>query len=228
MTSTHFRGSFFTRTLPALAMTGALALGVTACGSDDSDPVTTTAKTEKALAKVPDVTGGITRVTLDPGFVQALQSLKVTPAPIGKAKISAKGVASFPVTGGNVTYYDPKGTVKPYVQGELDHDGSGLSLTAGSKKVELEDFKIDPGTSTLTGKVSLNGAVQAPSAPLFFLNGNTLQPLRQNAQKTKAILEGTTVVLKQEAADLLNKVYGIKDLKAGMKIGIAKITVPTK
>ncbi|WP_051472032.1 hypothetical protein [Patulibacter minatonensis] len=215
-------------------MTGALALGVTACGDDDSDPVTTNgggAQSTKPEAEVKDVTGGITRVTLDAGFVKALTSLKVTPAPVGDANISDKGVASFPVTGGSVKYYKPSGPVQPYVQGELDHDGSGLSLTAGGKKTELEDFVIDPGTSTLTGKVSVDGKVAAPSAPLFFLDGRTLKPLRLNEQKTKAILEGTTVKLKQEAADLLNKTYsltGANALKAGLVIGVAKITVPVK
>ncbi|MEV4420612.1 hypothetical protein AB0L40_11660 [Patulibacter sp. NPDC049589] len=209
-------------------MTGALALGVTACGSDDeSDSVTTTAAKAEPAAVVKDVTGGITRVTLDGGFVKALTSLKVAPAPVGKAKISAKGVASFPVTAGNVTYYKP-GTVSPYVQGELDHDGSGLSLTAGGTKVELTNFVIDPGKSVLTGKVSVNGKEAVPSAPLFFLDGRTLKPLRLNEQKTKAILEGTTVKLKAEAADLLNTTFKIDALKAGLVIGVAKITVPVK
>jgi hypothetical protein len=45
--------------------------------------------------------------------------------------------------------YEP-GTVSPFVQGELDHDGGGLSLTAGGKTVELTDFVIDPGASVLT------------------------------------------------------------------------------
>jgi hypothetical protein len=231
MTNLHFRGSLFTRTIPALAITGALAFGVTACGSDDSSDSTSTsggssaAADTKPAAEVKDVTGGITRVTLDSGFVEALTSLKVAPAPVGDAKISAKGVASFPITGGNVKYYSPTGPVQPYVQGELDHDGSGLSLTAGGTKVELTDFVIDPGTSTLTGKVSVDGKVAVESAPLFFLDGRTLKPLR--AAGNTAILEGTTVKLKQEAADLLNKTFKIDALKAGLVIGVAKITVPT-
>ena len=42
------------------------------------------------------------------------------------------------------------------------------------------------------------------------------------------MLSGTTVKLKQEAADLLNKTFGVKALKAGLVIGVAKITVNTK
>ena len=41
------------------------------------------------------------------------------------------------------------------------------------------------------------------------------------------MLEGTTVKLKQEAADLLNQTFGVDALKAGFVIGVAKITVNT-
>ena len=124
-----------------------------------------------------------------------------------------------------MTYYTP-GTESPYVQGMIDHDGSGLSLTGGGKKVELTDFEVDPGKSVLTGKVTVDGKVAAESAPLFFLDGRTLKPLETGSNGT-AVLEGTTVKLKQEAADLLNQTFGTDALKAGFVIGVAKITVNT-
>ncbi len=108
------------------------------------------------VAQVDQLSGNDTAVTLDAGFVEALTTLKLTPAPVGDASISKQGVASFPITGGNVTYYEP-GTVSPFVQGEIDHSG-GLSLTGGGKKVELTDFIVDPGASVLTGNVSVDGA----------------------------------------------------------------------
>ena len=119
-----------------------------------------------------------------------------------------------------MTYYEP-GTVSPFVQGELDHDGSGLSLTGGGKTVELTDFVIDPGKSVLTGTVSVDGKVAAEDAPLFFLDGRTLQPLETTA--STATLEGTTVKLKDEAATLLNDTFGTDALKGGLVIGVAKI-----
>jgi hypothetical protein len=217
------------KTLTALAATAALALGATACGgSDDANTASTTttkADTVKPVAEIPALSGKDTAVTLDSGFVKALGSLKLTPAPVGSAQISKAGVASFPITGGNVTYYKP-GTESPYVQGMIDHDDSGLSLTGGGKKVELTDFEIDPGKSVLTGKVTVDGKVAAESAPLFFLDGRTLKPLETNDNGT-AVLEGTTVKLKQEAADLLNQTFGTDALKAGFVIGVAKITVNT-
>jgi acetyl-CoA acetyltransferase len=157
--------------------------------------------------------------------VEALGSLKLTPAPVGTAQISKAGVASFPITGGNVTYYTP-GTESPYVQGMIKHAGSGLSLTGGGKTVELTDFDVDPGKSVLTGKVTVDGEVAAEDAPLFFLDGRTLKPLETGANDT-AILEGTTVKLKQEAADLLNQTFGVDALAGGFVIGVAKITVNT-
>ena len=112
------------------------------------------------------------------------------------------------------------------MQGKIDHDGSGLSLTGGGKTVELTDFEVDPGKSVLTGKVTVDGKVAAESAPLFFLDGRTLKPLEANDNGT-AVLEGTTVKLKAEAADLLNQTFGVDALKEGLVIGVAKITVNT-
>lgn len=217
------------RTITTMGAVGALALGAAACGSDDSKDTAAVAgaAAPKPAAQVDNLTGKTTAVTLDGGFVKALTSLKVTPAPVGTATISKAGVASFPITGGNVTYYKP-GSVSPYVQGEVDHDGSGLSLTAGGKKVELKDFVVDPGKSVLTGSVSVDGKQAAASAPLFFLDGRTLKPLAVSADGSTATLEGTTVKLKQEAADLLNKTFGISALKGGLVIGVAKITINTK
>ncbi|MDA0165588.1 hypothetical protein OM076_35290 [Solirubrobacter ginsenosidimutans] len=218
------------KSLTALAATAALALGATACGGSDTSTTstgTTTTKTDavKPVAEIPALSGKDTAVTLDAGFVKALGSLKLTPAPVGTAQISKAGVASFPITGGNVTYYKP-GTESPFVQGMIDHDGSGLSLTGGGKKVELTNFEVDPGKSVLTGKVTVDGKIAAESAPLFFLDGRTLKPLETGADNT-AILEGTTVKLKQEAADLLNQTFSTDALKAGFVIGVAKITVNT-
>jgi hypothetical protein len=209
------------KTRIAAVVAASAALGIAACGSDDK-PAAKPAPTP--AAKIDQLSGQSTAVALDANFVKALGTLKLTPAPLGDGTISEQGVASFPITGGNVTYYTP-GSVSPYVQGEIDHDGSGLSLTGGGKTVELTDFVIDPGKSVLTGKVTVDGKVAAESAPLFFLDGRTLKPLE--TEGSTAILEGTTVKLKAEAADLLNKTFGTDALQGGLVIGVAKITVNT-
>ncbi len=218
------------RTLTTLGATGVLAFGAAACGDDEKETAgggstqSEQAKPEP-VAQIDQLSGQVTAVKLDAGFAEALTALKVTPGVLGDAKLE-NGSLKFPITGGNVTYYKP-GTVNPYVQGMINHQGSGFSLTAGGKKVDLENFDIDPGKSVLTGKVSVDGKVAAKSAPLFFLDGRTLQPLR-TTDDGRAVLEGTTVKLKEEAAALLNETYGIQDLKAGMVIGVAKITVNTQ
>jgi hypothetical protein len=212
------------KTTAVLAMSAALALGATACGSDDDSSQAAVAP--KPVAQVDQLSGRATAVALDAGFVSALKSLKLTPAPLGDASISKAGVASFPITGGNVTYYKP-GSVSPFVQGEIDHDGGGLSLTGGGKKVSLTDFVVDPGASVLTGTVAVDGKVAAKSAPLFFLDGRTLNPLEVDQDNGTAVLEGTTVKLKAEAAQLLNQTFGVDALKDGLVIGVAKITIDT-
>jgi len=215
------RMSLIKRIFAAIFMVSVLSFAVTACGSDDSSDSSTP---PEPVAQIDPVTGIDTQVALDAGFVDALTALKVTPAPVGDATISDEGVAAFPITGGDVTYYDPQDDYRPFVQGVLMHDGSGLSLTAGNTKVELTDFVIDPGTSELTGTVSVNGDVAAENALLFNLDGSTLKPLISNPDGS-ATLEGTTVKLSDDAAGLLNDTFKIKDLKGGLVIGISSITV---
>ena len=229
MTKTKFR------TPATLAATAVLALGASACGEDEETAGgggDTAAQTQQEqsqtqaqpepVAAIDDLDGQTTNVELDSGFVEALESLKVTPGVVGDAKLT-EGTLKFPITGGDVKYFEP-GTVSPFVQGEILHEGSGLSLTAGGKKVELEDFNVDPGASVLTGRVSVDGEVAADEAPLFFLDGSTLEPLR-STDDGRAVLEGTTVELKAEADQLLNETFGIQDLQEGLKIGVAKITL---
>jgi hypothetical protein len=122
-----------------------------------------------------------------------------------------------------VTYYEP-GSASPFVQGEINHDGSGLSLTGGGKTVELTDFVVDPGASLLTGKVTVDGAVAAENAPLFFLDGRTLQPLE--AAGSTAVLAGRTVKLKTDRRRCATNLrHG--SAHGGLVIGVAKITVNT-
>ena len=204
------------------ALVAVLGLGAAACGDDDEQTGGTQAAAPEPDAQIDPVNGRTTEVALDAGFVDALGTLKLTPAPVGDGQITKAGVARFPITGGNVTYYEP-GTVAPFVQGELDHDGSGLSLTGGGKTVELTDFVIDPGASVLTGTVSVDGKVAAEDAPLFFLDGRTLKPLETSTDT--ATLQGTTVKLKDEAATLLNDTFGTDALEGGLVIGVATLTL---
>jgi hypothetical protein len=178
----------------------------------------------KPLAEIPSLSGVHTQVTLDAGFLKALTSLKLTPGVVGTATLSKAGVLTFPITGGHVKYYDPTKAYRPYVQGEVDHQGSGISLSAGGKKVELSNFVIDPGNNShLSGDVSLNGKSVVKGANLFRLDGSTLMPLSKDADGN-AVLEGTTVYVSEDAAALLNKTFGTSAVTGQLKVGVAKIT----
>jgi hypothetical protein len=210
-----------TKLITAILAIAALAFGVAACGDDDDD---TGSGSEEPVAVIDELTGETTQVTFDEGFVGALGDLGLTPAPVGDAKIvEGGGAIQFPITGGDITYYDPKSDVRPYVQGKVEHDGSGLSLTAGDTVVELTDFVVDPATSELFGTVTANGEVAAEDALIFKLDGTTLEPLKMEGDA--AVLEGTTVLLSDDAAGLLNDTFGTDALEEGITIGIAKISV---
>jgi hypothetical protein len=204
------------------ALTAALAL--TAIGGGVV-AATQAADSPKPVANLPKVTGKSTAVKLDAGFVEALTTLKVTPGAVGSAKITKGGSAVFPITSGHVKYYKP-GSVSPYVQGVLRHNGSGLSLAAGGTTVKLTNFVIDPGTSHLSGKVSANGKTVAKSVTLFTLDGRSLKPLKTSGNH--AILAGTKVKLRKEAAELLNKTFKVTAFKDQFLIGVATITLNLK
>lgn len=205
--------------IKGLAAAALVALSATACSSASSTD------SSKPVAQIPALSGQSTAVALDAGFLSALTSLKLTPGTIGTATLT-DGSLSFPITGGNVTYYTPYSRM-PYVTGDIEHKGSGLSLTAGSTKVELTNFDIDPGTSKLYGDVMVNGTSAATHAYLFNLDGSTLKPLQSGADGT-AILEGTRVLISPDAATVLDKVFATDAVKAGLLVGVAKITVNTK
>ena len=219
----------FTKMAVSLTSAGILVAGLAACSTTSSDSTTESdAPTETAtseptpLASIPALDGVDTQVTLDAGFVEALTTLGLTPGVIGTATLT-DGVLAFPITGGNVDYYDPSESYRPYVQGEIDHMGSGISLTAGDTVVELTDFVIDPGTSELTGTVTANGTEVGQDIFIFNLDGSTLNPLDEDADGN-AVLEGTTVLVSEDAAGLLNDTFGTDAVTDELVVGIAKIT----
>ena len=212
------------RLFVGIAAAAALALPLAACGStSDSSSSTTKTSVAKPAASINALTGQDTAILLDKGFTDALTSLKLTPGVVGNAKLT-NGSLVFPITGGNVTYFKP-GTASPYVIGQIQHEGSGLSLTAGSTKVELTNFNVDPGVSRVYGDVLLNGKTVVNSAYLFTLNGSTLKPLQSSG--STAILEGTKVFISPVAAALLNSTFKTDAVTKDLLVGIATITVNT-
>jgi hypothetical protein len=206
------------RALAGAAMLALLAAPLAACGSSDHKSA------PKPVAALDSLSGKSTAIKLDAGFVKALGSLKLTPGTVGTAKL-VKGSLIFPITGGNVTVFKP-GEVSPYVIGQIQHEGSGFSLSAGGTKVEITNLNVDPGESRVYGDVSVNGKIAAANAYVLTLNGTTLKPLQSEGDT--AILEGTKVFVSPVAAGLLNQVFKTDAVTKDLLVGIAKITVNTK
>ena len=215
------------KTLASIAGLALLAVPLAACGSeDDNDTSSSSNSSSSSATSVPEpvasigdlsTDGGTTAVKLDPDTLKALEGLKVTPGVSGTAKLE-DGSIIFPITGGNVTVFKP-GAVSPYVIGQIQHEGSGLSLAAGGTKVELTNLNVDPGVSRVYGDVTVNGKVAATSAYLFKLDGRTLKPL-QSGEGT-ATLQGTKVVReasKDEPAYLIEQADGDKVIKSASEI----------
>ena len=207
----------------ALVFGGVAACGSSSTGSDtNSTPSATSSTDPKApILTVPELKGVETSVTLDAQLLPTLESLKVVPAPTGEGTLTmpdGEATLNFPITGGNATIYQ-KGQVDPYVTGIIHHEGSGLSFTAGGKTLTVQNFDVDPGKSLLTAQVK---EMDNASIPLFFLNGTDLVVTPPGADGI-AKLDGTKVELTAEAADAINKYFGVDAFKKGIPIGIAHI-----
>ena len=225
-----------TKSLTALLSAGIVVAALAGCsqsGTGDADQSGAGSSAASSSSATPssaptpalktEIGGKTTQITLDSGFVSALKSLKLTPGVVGNAKLSDAGVLTFPITGGKVTYYDPATKVRPYVQGEIDHEDSGLSLTAGGKKVELRNFIIDPGNNShVSGDVFLNGKSVVKDANLFLLDGSTFNPVTKDGDAY--VQEGTTDYVSEDAPALLNKTFGTTAVTGDLKVGIAKLT----
>ena len=214
------------RLAAGIAAAALLAFPLAACGSEDepSDSSNSSSSAPEPVAVIDALTGESTAIALDKGFTDALASLKLTPGVVGAADLQ-DGSLIFPITGGNVSVFEP-GSVPNYVVGQIQHENSGLSLTAGDTTVELTNFNVDPGVSRVYGDVAVNGETVVTSAFLFNLNGSTLKPLETEGDT--AILQGTQVEISDVAAPLLNDTFKTDAVKPGLLVGIATITVNTK
>ena len=207
-----------------LLVAGVAGVGVTAANASNAH-LTASSTIPAPEAAVPALFGGNTAVALDSNFLGALKTLGLTPSVYGTATLTGADI-SFPITGGDVVYWNPKGSYKPYVQGLIQHTGSGLNLTAGATKVTLSNFTINPGNSILYGDVSVNGTLAKAQVDLFNLYGGTLKPLQLSGND--AILTGTTVHVSADAAALLDSTFKTTAVKSQLLVGTATITAQIK
>jgi len=182
------------------------------------------APTKDTVTAIPALTGGATSLTLNTGTAAALTGLGVTVAPAGSATASG-AVVTFPITSGYVEIHSNKHHYPGYIEGSVEHYGSGLTLTAGSTTVTLSDFVVDPGNSVLYA--SVNG-VPDP-APLLQLNGRQVTVSKDSAGDV--VLDGTIANLTTSAATALDSAFGTQAIKGGTPLGtvhlVAKGTANT-
>ena len=161
------------------------------------------------------VESGETTVALSSGFLNALQSLGVTPGVISPTQLNGTTV-NFPINGGAL---DLKTAL-----GNIGHSG-GLTLSAGGTVVSIANFTIDTtGKSpVITGLVVANGTL-VRRITLFdiALPGNFKLPLTQY-RSVLIDLQGVTVTLDGAAANALNQAFNTSAFKAGFGIGTARV-----
>jgi hypothetical protein len=210
------------RRTTALATIGVLALAMAACGSsdDESSGSATDAKGASATngpqAEFLTLKGVSTSVDLDPATAKVLADNKVSVAPVAPASVSQNGgttTVSFPITQGFVSVYP---TSEPsYIRGAFSHSG-GLTFSAGGKSLQVTDFIVNPGTSTLSATVGGSGAV----AQILDLDGTNVK-ISQDGEQTR--LDGTVAKLSATGADALNKTFGVSLFKAGIPLGVVHV-----
>ena len=168
------------------------------------------------VTAIPSLSGEGTSVTLDGGTAAALTSLGVSIAPTGTATFdAATSTITFPITAGYAEIHSDLSTKPGWILGSIDHAGSGFSLTAGSTKVELGDFVVDPGNSMLYGTVG-----GTPMVPLLFLDGTNVKVGSENGN---VVLDGTVAKLTETAAGALNQAFNVDAIKAGTPLGVVHL-----
>lgn len=159
---------------------------------------------------------GETRVQLSSEFVSALGTLGVAPGTVFPTRLS-RGAVNFPVVAGAIDLTNAKG--------ELLHSG-GLTLTAGTTKVQLQSFTIDTtgAQPVISGIVSVNGQLLG-RLPLFdlVLPSNIKLPLAPRGGWIT--LSGVGVKLSATAAGALNSVFNVNAFTGGFNIGSANVWV---
>jgi len=120
---------------------------------------------------------------------------------------SATAGINFPVTGGQLD---------ESLGGTIEHEGSGVQLSAGGSSLALENFIIDTTKGTVFGDVSANGRRIADDAALFSFSLAGLNA----AQITDLANPAIALNLTGTAVGAIDTVFGVH-LAAGTEFGLA-------
>jgi hypothetical protein len=202
------------------------AVVIGAAGAAFAAPATVSgaSTTPDTVTAIPALTGVGTTVTLNAATAAALTGLGVTVTPEGTATANGPAI-TFPITSGYVEIHSNKHHRPGYIEGSIEHYGSGLTLTAGTTVVTLTDFVVDPGNSYLYA--SVNGVPD--KAPLLQLDGRKVTVSTDGSGDV--VLNGTVANLTDAAATALDSAFGTQAIKGGTPLGtvhlVAKGTANT-
>jgi hypothetical protein len=213
------------RKLPSVAVTAAVALGVTACGSSSSSSTKSTSTaaansvttsgtpsaTTSASAPVP-VIGRSTSVAVNPAITAALKHADVTIAAVPPASTKTHNtLVIFPTTGGQIVTATVTGTIQ---------DTGGLTFTHAGKSVKMTNFVVNTSTKQLTAEVG------GQQVAVFDLNLASLK--RASGPKGTVVASNIKLVPTPQLASSLNSGLGVNTFKGGQKFGILTLTIAVK
>ncbi len=191
-----------------------LALGLVAAGCNFSKTGAVAANAPDLVTVLPVVGGQATSVTLDPATASTLATFGISLHPTGSA--SGQGsVVSFPITSGYAEVHSRRDAQPGWIDGSLEHAGSGLDLVGLAATVHLSDFVVDPGNSMLYATVNGKAGV-----PLLLLDGTKVDESVNDANQV--VLRGTLAKLTQAAADVLNQAFATA-ISAGLPLGQVEV-----
>ena len=204
----------FNRRLAVLGAT--VAIGAAGAALVIPAAVSSASTTPDTVTTIPALTGVGTTLNINVSTAAALTSLGVHVAPEGTATATGTSV-TFPITSGYVEIHSNKHHRPGYIEGSIEHYGSGLTLTAGSTVVTLSDFVVDPGDSLLYA--SVNGVPD--KAPLLQLDGRAVTVSKDGSGDV--VLNGTIANLTDSAAASLDSAFGTAAIKGGTPLGTVQL-----
>jgi len=162
---------------------------------------------------------GTTTVNLSSGFLDALQTLDVTPGVIAPTRLVGTQV-NFPIIGGAIDL--------DTALGNIEHSG-GLTLTAGKTVLGIQNFTIDTTgkTPVITGLAVLNGAVVGRITLFDLVLPSHFKKPIQLHYGCVLYLNGVTVKLDAGAAKTLNQIFVTNAFTGGINIGTATVEALT-
>jgi hypothetical protein len=152
------------------------------------------------------LTGGATKLALNPGTAQALADNGISVAPVSEARATSAGIA-FPIQGGLINTKTLGGTIT--------HSG-GLMFSAGGKDLTIRDFTVN------TRKKTLSAYVDEVGSRLTILDLK-LGHIKVTVGKKRTTISNVKAVLSDGAASALNAYYSTSLFEGGLKIGTATV-----